>query len=100
MTGRIPYAAARTDSLVIRAIVAGNLPAPIEEIAGPEVGREVLTKCWSFDAKSRPTLKWCAEGLRSAAEELDAGSIEPLEVASASIERSKVSLPSHFPVSI
>lgn len=63
MTGGTPYASARTDSLVIRAIGRGDLPMSIDHDAIPQYGKGVLRKCWSQEPTRRPLMKWCLETL-------------------------------------
>lgn len=63
MAGRTPYSAARTDSLIIRAIARGDLPAPVTDLAIPDYGKELLGKCWSPDPILRPTAGLCVEVL-------------------------------------
>lgn len=63
MTDRISYESERSDVSAILAIVQGKLPGSIETFPTPDFGKQVLTKCWSLEAVSRPTMTWCSEVL-------------------------------------
>lgn len=63
MTDRIPYESERSDFSVVLAIAQGKLPAAINNLPIPDFGRQVLEKCWSPEATSRPTMTWCSEVL-------------------------------------
>lgn len=61
MTSRIPYVKERTDFLVIKAIMQGELPASLDHPSISKSLAEMLAKCWSIEPGSRPTMTWCSE---------------------------------------
>lgn len=70
MTDRIPYESERSDFSVVLSIAQGKLPASIETLPVQDFGKQVLAKCWSLEAMSRPTMSWCSEVLAHRTTEL------------------------------
>lgn len=60
VTGDMPYSSARTESLVIRAIGRGELPAEVKKLSIPSYAKKLLARCWSVKAELRPTMTWCS----------------------------------------
>ncbi len=63
MAGRTPYSWAKTDSLVIKAIMQSKTPASTVDPLIPGYGQTLLRNCWSQEPALRPTMAWCAQVL-------------------------------------